>query len=77
MELLVLTGPTVFTAPRNSRAAKTVIVGKYRENAGKVSKKSAFSVIPLCLSDFHRAPAYKNDFLGKRKESYENMGSPP
>ncbi len=44
MELLVLAGPTVFTAARDPRAAETIIVGEYRENTVKVNKASGFRV---------------------------------
>ena len=37
MELLVLAGPTDFTAARDPRAAETIIVMEYRENTVKVN----------------------------------------
>ena len=44
MELLMLAGPTVFTAARDPRAAETIIVMECRGNTVKVHKMSGFHV---------------------------------
>ena len=76
MALLVLAGPTVFTAPPNPRAAKTVILAEYKENAAKVSKSQHISLSPYVCRIFIVRPRTKNLFVKTARYSLKIWGPP-